>query len=164
MEAQKDPLAVELGRRGGLARARRLKPEQRSEIARRGQRAAAPSIARTKLRQALDAAEQALYESGVMPWRELRGPKDPEAYIALNWARRIPKEWEQLLDAAKLAQNWDLATRILMAMTAMSPLTPARLRQVADDGLLRLPGDIDLSHIDDETLERIAGKKPSNLE
>ena len=42
-KAGKDPLAVELGRRGGLkggpARAKRLTPEQRREIARRAARA-----------------------------------------------------------------------------------------------------------------------------
>jgi hypothetical protein len=42
-KAGKDPLAVELGRRGGLkggvARAKKLTPEQRQEIARRAARA-----------------------------------------------------------------------------------------------------------------------------
>src|SRR5215469_18976239 len=91
----KDPIAVELGKRGGLARARNLSGERRSDIARDAQRAAVPAIARTKLRQALEAAERAFYESGLVPWKSLRGPKDPEGYIALQWARRIPKAWER---------------------------------------------------------------------
>jgi len=52
------------------------------------------------------------------------------------------------------AGNVDASLRILVAMTAMTPLTPARLKQIADDALLKVPDDIDLSHLDDETLQR----------
>jgi len=94
-------------------------------------------------------------------WSTLRAIRgDVQTYIEQSWSRRIPKAYEELLDASMKAGNVDASLRILMAMTAMSPLTPARLKQVADDALLKLPDDIDLSHLDDETLQRITGKKP----
>jgi general stress protein YciG len=41
MAKKKNPAAVELGRKGGKARLKKLTPEQRAEIARRGGKAGA---------------------------------------------------------------------------------------------------------------------------
>lgn len=57
-ERTKDPRAVELGRGGGQARARKLSPEQRHRIARRGG---------AMVRRAMQQAEQALLEAGIRP-------------------------------------------------------------------------------------------------
>jgi len=102
-------------------------------------------------------AERVAWTPGIEPltttaemkaWSSLRTIRgDVQTYIERAWSRRIPKVYEELLDASMKAGNVDASLRILMAMTAMSPLTPARLKQVADDALQKLPDDIDLSHL-----------------
>lgn len=44
-------------------------------------------------------------------------------------------------------------------MTAMSLLSPIKLKQLAGTALDQLPADADLSSIDTATLERVTGKK-----
>ena len=50
------------------------------------------------------------------------------------------------------AGNLSLALQVLMAMTSMSPLTPGRLKQVAEKAIDRLSPEPDLSHLDDEAI------------
>jgi hypothetical protein len=66
---------------------------------------------------------------------------DPEAYISDVWAKTLPREWEQLLDAAKVCRDWDLVTRVLVAMTAMTRLNPAKLQGVPDSNAAALSSD-----------------------
>ncbi len=106
----------------------------------------------------------AMLDYKLTPWRKLKPIKGGvQDYIAEHWSRKIPRAYEQLLDAAMQAGNVQMSLSILMAMTAMSPLTPARLRQIADNALASLPSGVDLSHVSTEDLVRLAGRAPSGV-
>lgn len=149
--------AQEMGRRGGLARARKLSAARRKEISQQG------SIeARQHFTGALREIEDLLVSKGIVPFRRFRKITNPEAYINLEWTSRLPKEWEQLLDVAKAAADWELATRILTAMTALTRLAPSRLKQIADDSDIPTEA-IDLSSLDHAALEKLSGKPVSSM-
>jgi hypothetical protein len=162
-EGAKDLLAVELGRRGGLARSSRQTPEERQAIARLGGIARAARAAEQRGREELLPGQVTpMMPIEITPWRGLKLIKgDVEEYIYKNWTHKIPRAYEELLQAAMKAGNTQLALQVLMAMTAMSPLTPARLKQVAGKAIERLSPEPDLSHLDDETLE-LARRLASN--
>lgn len=143
---------VELGRKGAEVRWHPDRVEQSAEQSALGGRKAQINRLLTISRQ--------LEENGLFSFKK-RKIEDPEAYIADMWARSLPHEWEQLLDVAKLARDWDLVQRILTAMTAMTPaLSPLKLRQIAQSAANDLPGDMaDLSAADDEMLAKLTGKR-----
>jgi hypothetical protein len=154
--------ASDMGKQGARARMTKMTPEQRSAVARLAglaRWAKMPNAERVAWRPEIEPLTPTAEMRAWSSLRTIRG--DVQTYIEQSWSKRIPKAYEELLDASMKAGNVDASLRILIAMTAMSPLTPARLKQVADDALAALPGNIDLSHIDDETLERITGKKLS---
>ncbi len=164
-------MAVELGRRGGKARAARMDPANRSEAARRAGVASgeARSVETSFMKFAAELGEEdrapAMLDCKLTPWKRLKPiTGSVEEYIAEHWSRKIPRAYEQLLHAAMEAGDVRMSLSILMAMTAMSPLTPARLKQLAHNAIVPLPSDVDLSHISDEDLElMLAGKKPIDL-
>jgi hypothetical protein len=51
----------------------------------------------------------------------------------------------------------------LLAMAAMSRLSLVKLRQFATNNL-GLPTDVDLSHVSDEVLEQMTGRKMTHVE
>jgi hypothetical protein len=161
MRDSKPMSASEMGKRGARARMTKMTPEQRSAVARLAGIARWAKMVDNRTRCLAPEIEQLTTTAEMKAWSSLRTIRgDVQTYIEQPWSRRIPKAYEELLDASMKAGNVDASLRILVAMTAMSPLTPARLKQVVDDALLKLPDDIDLSHLDDETLQRITGKKP----
>jgi hypothetical protein len=88
-------------------------------------------------------------------------PRRCGEYIRKSWSARIPKAYEELLDAAMRAGDHDGALRILMAMTAMVPsLTPARMREVDAGAVNPLRSSLDFSHVSTEDLYRLLGREP----
>jgi len=153
-EKRKDPHAVELGRRGAAAR----KAKANGYTSELGRRAANARVEAEN--RAITAAAVAVALNW-KPWKRLRKVRgDIQAYIAEEWGRRIPHAYEEVLNAAMEGQPVPpIVLDVLKAMTVMSPLSPERLKQaVAADGFA-LPSDLDLSQIDNETLEKITGKK-----
>src|SRR5215469_10258674 len=89
-EDTKDPRAVELGRRGGLARRSRQTPEERRAIARLGGVARAAKAAARREQESLlptNVTELVPVSYEITPWKALRGVKtdDAQQYIDEHW-------------------------------------------------------------------------------
>jgi hypothetical protein len=163
-EETKDPRAVELGRRGGLARRRCQTPEERKEIARlggiaRAARAAARREQDSLLPTSVTELVPVTYE--VTPWKALRGVKadDAQQYIDQHWTPRLIQFFEQLMQAYTKAGNLDAALNVAVTMAGMtSTLSPARLRRQAEKALDKYGSvEPDLSHLTDEQLCMLRG-------
>jgi hypothetical protein len=146
-ERQKDPIAVELGRRGALARKLKHSHDERS---------------RQQMPSARARSERERYGIAIPEWREewnaiigVRG--DPAEYIARVWPRKIPRLWEKMMaDALAGRPVSGVAFEVLKAMTLMVPsLAPARLLAGVGEAANALPSDIDLSHISTADLARL---------
>src|SRR5215472_10415029 len=90
----KDIRAVELGRRGGLARRSRQTPEQRKAIARLGGVARAAKAAARREQESLlptNVTELVPVTYEVTPWKALRGvtADDAQQYIDQHWTPRL---------------------------------------------------------------------------
>jgi hypothetical protein len=153
VEKQKDPIAVELGRRGGMASAHNAAP---GEMARRG--GLGGRARRVLEAQAVATAATALVLKWV-PWKKLkRVTGDPFAYIAKEWAARLPKAYEEVLDAAMRGEPVPpIVLELLKTMTLMSPLSPGRLRSAAEAADAASSNGLDLSLIDDSVLSALVG-------
>lgn len=152
---QKDPHAVELGRRGAAARKAKVSGYT-SELGRK----AANARVEIENRAIVTAAVACVIQW--QPWRRLKRLKeDPFAYIAREWTARLPLAYEEVLDAAMRGEPIPpIVLEILKTMTLISPLSPERLKQaMADDGVA-LPSNLDLSQIDNETLEKLTHPCP----
>jgi hypothetical protein len=148
---QKDPIAVELGRRGAQARKQKYSHEERS---------------RQQIPAARARSERERYGITIPEWREewnaiigVRG--DPAEYIARVWPRKIPRLWEKMIaDALAGRPVSGIAFEVLKAMTLLVPsLTPAGLRAGVGEAFSALPSDIDLSHISAADLARMARRR-----
>jgi len=146
-EREKDPIAVELGRRGAMARKLKHSHEERS---------------RQQMPSARARSERERYGVTIPEWREewnaiigVRG--DPAEYIARVWPRKIPRLWEKMIaDALAGRPVSGIAFEVLKAMTLLVPsLTPVRLRAEVGEATSGLPSDIDLSHISTADLARL---------
>jgi hypothetical protein len=139
-EETKDPRAVELGRRGGLARRSRQTPEERKTIARLGGIARATKAAVRREQESLlptNVTElvQVTYE--ITPWKALRGVKaeDAQRYIDQHWTPRLIQFFEQLMQAYTRGGNLDAALNVAMTMAGMtSTLSPGPLAQAGREG------------------------------
>src|SRR5215469_17598162 len=162
-EATKDPHAVELGQRGGLARRNRQTPGERKAIARLGGIARAAKAAEQRQQESLlptNMTELVPVTYEVMSWKALRGVTTDNAqqYIDERWTPRLIQFFEQLMQAYTKAGNLDAALHVAMTMAGMtSALSPARLRRQAEKALDKY-GSIepDLSHLTDEQLRACA--------
>ena len=140
-EATKDPRAVELGQRGGLARRNRQTPEERKAIARLGGIARAAKAAEQREQESLlptNMTELVPVTYEVTPWKALRGVTTDNAqqYIDERWTPRLIQFFEQLMQAYTKAGNLEAAPHVAMTMAGMtSALSPARLRKQAEKAL-----------------------------
>jgi len=164
-EETKDPRAVELGRRGGLARRIRQTPEERKTIARLGGLARAAKAAERREQESLlptNVTELVPVTYEITPWKALRGVNTDNAqqYIDERWTPRLIQFFEQLMQAYTKAGNLDAAFGVAMNMAGMtSTLTPARLRRQAEKALDKYGVvEPDLSHLTDEQLSVLRGK------
>src|SRR5215469_4137166 len=159
-EATKDPHAVELGQRGGLARRNRQTPGERKAIARLGGIARAAKAAEQREQKSLlptNMTELVSVTYEVTPWKALRGitTDNAQQYIDERWTPRLIQFFEQLMQAYPKAGNLDAALHVAMTMAGMtSALSPARLRKQAEKAFDKY-GSIepDLSHLTDEQLQ-----------
>lgn len=150
--------AAVMGRKAGAARwqfykKRTVEEQLRAQKHRRRQLKALRPVV-----EALKKVEAALEEAGIIPFRRLKGITNPEAYIESVWSRKIPKQWEAILQAAMVARDYDLAMRVLTAMTAMTTLNPSKMRQQAGEQI-GLPSGMNLEDLDGKTLEKLVGRK-----
>jgi hypothetical protein len=103
-ETTKDPRAVELGQRGGLARRNRQTPEERKAIARLGGIARAAKAGMRREQESLlptNMTEWVPVTYEVTPWKALRGVTTDNAqqYIDERWTPRLIQFFEQLMQA-----------------------------------------------------------------
>ena len=157
-EETKDPRAVELGRRGGLARRNRQSADERKAVARLGGIARAAKAALRREQESLlptTVTELVPVTYEITPWKALRGVKadDAQEYIDERWTPRLIQFFEQLMQAYTKAGNLDAALKVAMIMAGItSTLSPARLRKQAEKYVSQEP---DLSHLTDEQLSAI---------
>jgi hypothetical protein len=157
VEETKDPRAVELGRRGGLARRSRQTPQERKAVARLGGIARAAKTAEQREQESLlptnmTALVPVTYE--VTPWKALRGvtTDNVHQYIDERWTPRLIQFFEQLMEAYTKAGNLEAALHVATVMAGMtSTLSRARLRRQAERCVAEM--EPDLSHLTDEQLQ-----------
>src|SRR5262245_31617918 len=109
-EATKDPRALELGHRGGLARRNRQTPEERKAIARGGIARAAKAAAQREQESLppTQVTELVAVTYEITPWQVLRGTKigdDPQGYIDRRWTPRLIRFFEQTMQSYTRAGN-----------------------------------------------------------
>ena len=157
-DEMKDARAVELGRRGGLARRSRQTPEERKAIARLGGIARAAKATTRREHEALlptNVTELVPVSYEITPWEAMRGAKvgdDPQAYIDRRWTPRLIRFFEQTMQSYTRAGNLDGALHVATVMAGMtSTLSRARLRRQAERCISEMQPD--LSHLSDEQIQ-----------
>jgi len=125
-------VASEVGKIGGQKRAYKLTPEQRSAIASLGGKARMLKKLKAEDYARVEAAKPVNPDLVMRTWYHIPLIKgDINEYIHRAWSKRIPRAYEELLDAAMRERQIDAALRVLVTMTAMSGLAPQTREAVA---------------------------------